>query len=34
MRADIMMFFLNVIGYFLIISSILLVLAFVIPKIL
>ncbi len=29
-----MKFFLNVIGYFLIISSILLVLAFVIPKIL
>ncbi len=29
-----MRFFLNVIGYFLIISSILLVLAFVIPKIL
>ena len=34
MRADTMRFFLNVIGYILIISSILLVLAFVIPKIL
>ena len=34
MRADTMRFFLNAIGYFLIISSILLVLAFVIPKIL